>query len=140
MSSDSDADTDEASEERVLSDRSSVEEWAEENAVHPVLSDTPEGALSLDFDDDPDADQRLDWDAFFSLYESSEVTLVVSGAGDRHRFVDGSRIRGQSDEDQTHPDGDPRDPETIDRETDQIERDARDRANPDDHRDEPFKG
>jgi hypothetical protein len=134
-----DSDTDDG--ERVLTDREEIQAWAEETGAHPVVSATPEGALNLQFtDDEGDEGRELDWESFFSLYESSDVAFVVDDDGGRDRFVDRARMPGAGDEDEVHPDGDRRDVDAVDRETDQMEREAQEINNPDNHRDEePFQ-
>ncbi|ELZ26491.1 hypothetical protein C474_20124 [Halogeometricum pallidum JCM 14848] len=131
-----------ADEERVLSDLEEMRSWADKTGSRPVVSATPEGSLELRFTSEEDVEGReLDWESFFSMYEASEVAFVVDdGEAGRQRFVDSSRVPNAGDEDDVHPDGDRRDLDAVDRETDQIEREARETNNPDNHRDEePFQ-
>lgn len=126
---------------RSLEDRDAIRSWADERGAVPVVAATDEGELSLRFstDDDPQG-RELDWEAFFSIYESSDASFVVDDDGDRQRFVDASRIPGTGDDDAVHPDADRRGTDEVDRETDQIEREAEEIQNPDNHRDEePFQ-
>ncbi|SFR42144.1 hypothetical protein [Halogeometricum limi] len=133
--------TDSDDGEQVLSGHEDIQSWADETGARPVISANPDGALELNFTTDEDADgKELDWESFFSLYDSSDVAFVVDGDEDRHRFVDKSRVPGTGDEDDVHPDGDRRDLDAVDRETDQMEREAQEINNPDNHRDEePFQ-
>lgn len=131
-----------ADEERVLSDLEEMRSWADETGSRPVVSATSEGSLELRFTSEEDVEGReLDWESFFSMYEASDVAFVVDdGDEGRQRFVDNSRVPGAGDEDDVHPDGDRRDLDAVDRETDQMEREARETNNPDNHRDEePFQ-
>ena len=137
MSANNDAD-----EERVLSDLEEMRSWAEETGSRPVVAATSEGSLELRFTTDEDAEGReLDWEEFTSMYEASDVAFVVDdGDEGRQRFVDRSRVPNTGDEDEVHPDGDRRDLDAVDRETDQMEREAQEINNPDNHRDEePFQ-
>lgn len=133
-----------ADEERVISDLEEMRSWAEETGSRPVVSATSEGSLELRFTSEEDVEGReLDWESFLSMYEASDVAFVVDDREGRQRFVDNSRVPnagGEDDEDEVHPDGDRRDVDVVDRETDQIEREARETNNPDNHRDEePFQ-
>lgn len=131
-----------ADEERVLSDLEEMRSWAEKTGSRPVVSATSEGSLELRFTSEEDAEGReLDWESFSSMYEASDVAFVVDdGDEGRQRFVDSARVPNAGGDDDVHPDGDRRDVDTVDRETDQIEREARETNNPDNHRDEePFQ-
>lgn len=95
MSSENDTDsqTRNASAEHALSERSEIEAWADDAGKRPAVAATTHGSVSLDFVNADDATRAVDWDAFFALYESADVALLVDRRSDGHRFVDGARIR-----------------------------------------------
>lgn len=95
MSSENDTDREarNSSAECALSGRSEIEEWAENTGKRPAVAATTHGSVSLDFVDAEEATRAVDWDTFFSLYESADVALLVDRGSDGHRFVDDARIR-----------------------------------------------
>ncbi|RDI70557.1 hypothetical protein [Halopelagius longus] len=86
------------SAEHALSDRSEIEGWADDAGKRPVVAATPGGSMRLDFADEADASRAVDWDTFFTLYDSADVALLVDRRTDSHRFVDDERIpEGRAD-------------------------------------------
>lgn len=118
---DTDSDSPDQSDEHALSERSEIEAWAEDVGKLPAVAATTHGSVSLDFVNEDDADRAVDWDTFFTLYESADVALLVDRGSDGHRFVDDAQIR-----------------EGI-RKENRVRSDVS-TASPDHHRDEPFRG
>lgn len=81
------------SAEHALSERSAIERWAADAGKRPVVAATSGGSVRLDFADAADASRVVDWDTFFTLYDSADVALLVDRRTDGHRFVDDERIR-----------------------------------------------
>lgn len=90
---DTDSDPPDRHAEHALSKRSEIEAWAENVGKRPVVAATTHGSVSLDFVRENDADRAVDWDTFFTLYESADVALLVDRRSDGHRFVDDAQIR-----------------------------------------------
>ena len=82
-----------SSESQQTTDHDEIRNWVEERDGHPArvegTGDDGDGLLRLDFGDEDEDLERIDWDEFFEAFEANDLALVYqdeTAEGEDSRF------------------------------------------------------